>query len=171
MWALLTLTLGVGVRQDLVFAVAIRAQGRLRDAARPAPGRGRCRGTASTTSVWHMPQVSGTAVRKAWDFGAQQFVGAAVAQGAIGRAFVAALARLAVDTLFVVAGLVGVARDAGRLGDIGRMGDFVVGLVAGIAGERGMRALGEFRPLIVTGGAFGRRFVGGGVARQGGTRE
>ena len=108
-----------------------------------------------TTSVWHMPQVSGTAVRKAWDFGRQQFVGAAVAEGAIGRAFIAALARLAVDALVVVAGLIGVAGEAGRFGNIRRVRNFVVRFVAGVAGEGGVRALGEFLPLLVAGGALG----------------
>ena len=98
----------------------------------------------STTSVWHMPQVSGTAMRKAWDFGRQQFVRAAVAQGAIGRAFVAALARLAVDAAWrnrrpgpgwqvVQAGF----------GDAGGMGILLVGLVAGVAGQPRVRALGQ----------------------------
>ena len=31
----------------------------------------------STTSLWHMPQVSGTPLRNAWDFGGSSFTGSA----------------------------------------------------------------------------------------------
>ena len=115
-----------------------------------------------------MPQVSGTADAEGLGFRRQQFVGAAVAEGAIGRAFVAALAGLAVDALVVVAGLVGVAGDAGRFGDIRGVRDLVVRLVAGIAGERRVRALRELLPLLVAGGASGGGVVPGGVKRSAG---
>ena len=58
----------VGVLEDLVLAVAIGAQRGLGDAAASAWPCTLAR-YCSTTSVWHMPQVSGTAVRKACDLG------------------------------------------------------------------------------------------------------
>ncbi len=94
-------------------------------------------------------------------------MGAAVAQGAIRRAFVAGLAGLAVDALIVVARLVGVAGDAGRFGDIRGVGNFVVRVVTRIARECGVRALRQLLPLLVAGGALGCGVAGGVQIRAG----
>src|ERR1039458_6539193 len=143
----------------------------------------------STTSVWHMPQVSGRPVlavharpellhhlgvahaagvgdraAESLGFRRQQFVRPAVAQRAIRRALVARLAGLSVDAFIVVAGLIGVARDAGGFGNVGRMGNFFVRLVAGIAGQPRVRALRQLLTLLlVAGDALGRGGVTGGV--------
>ena len=87
-------------------------------------------------------------------FGRQQFVRVAVAQGTIGRAFVAALTGLAVYAKGVVAGLFGMAGRAIRLGNIGGMGIPVVGIVTDFAGQPFVRALGQLRPLVVAGRAI-----------------
>ncbi len=158
---------GVGVLEDLVLAMAIGAQRRLGDAACQ-----RLAVHAGAELIHHLgvAHAAGVGNRRAEGLGfrREQFVGAAVAEGAIGRAFVSALARLAVDPLIVIAGLIGVAGDANRFGDIRGVRDFVVRFVAGIAGERCVRALGQLLPLLVAGGAFGSGVAGGVKVRAGG---
>ena len=92
-------------------------------------------------------------------FGRQQFVRGAVAQDAIGRAFVTVFAGLAVYAAGVLVGLAGMAGQAIRLGDIGGMGIGFVGIVTDVAGQPRVRALGQLRPLIVAGSAV--HFFGG----------
>ena len=112
----------------------------------------------STTSLWHMPQVSGTAMRKRLRLGGQQLVRAAVAQGAIGRAFVAALRAMAVHAAGVVAGLVLWQVTHCGLGILAGCGILLVRVVAGVAGQPLVSALLQFLPLIVAGSALrGRR--------------
>jgi hypothetical protein len=94
-------------------------------------------------------------------FRGKELVGSTVAQGAIGRALIAALTGLAVDALIVIAGLIGVAGEARRLRDIRGVWDFFVRLVTGIAGEICVRALGELLPLLVAGCALGDGVIGG----------
>jgi hypothetical protein len=100
-------------------------------------------------------------------FGGEEFVGTPVAQGTIRRAFIPSLAGEPVGALGVVARLIGVAVDAGGFFDVSRMRILIVFLVAGVAGEGGVGALGKFIALIVAGdalrlGRFGRRKSGGG---------
>ena len=152
---------GVARLDNVMLAVAIGTQRRLCDSARQ--GLPVHAGLVwSATSLWHMPQVSGTAVRNAWDLGSSNLVRAAVAQGAIRGALVAALALLAVDAEGVIAGLVRMASGAFGLGDAGRVGSGVVTAVAGVAGESGVSALGEFLPLVVASRAidYGRPGIG-----------
>src|SRR5450759_4216642 len=146
---------GIGVLQDLVLAVAIGAQRRLGNAA----------GQSSTVHAgaelldhFGVAHAAGIGDRAAEGLGfrGEQFVGPTVAQGAIGRALIAALAGLPVDAFIIVAGLLGVAGDAGGFGDVGGVRNFFVRLVAGIAGERGVRALGQFLHLLLTVGASRR---------------
>jgi hypothetical protein len=59
-----------------------------------------------------------------------------------------------VDALIVIAGLICVAGEAGGLRNIGGVRNFFVRLVAGVAGEICVRALGELLPLLVAGCAL-----------------
>src|SRR5262249_43418069 len=96
----------------------------------------------------------------------------AVADRAVGRALIALFALLAVHPQGIVAGLVRVARAAHRLGNPGRMRVLVVFLVTGFAGQPRVRALLEFRPLLVARSAIGGFEFRGGCpqnANQGGT--
>src|ERR1017187_4766041 len=79
----------------------------------------------------------------------QQLMGAAMAQSAIGGAFIAVLAGLAVNAESVVAGLVLVTGDALRLGDVGGVRILAVGLVASVAGQPGVGAFFELLGLVV----------------------
>ena len=72
------------------------------------------------------------------------------------------------DALLVVTRLVGVAGHARGFGDVSGVRNFLVRLVAGIAGERGVRALGQLLPLLVAGGALGCGVAGGVQIRAGG---
>ena len=112
----------------------------------------------STTSVWHIPQVSGTAVRKAWDFGRSSSCALPWQSAQSGAPSLPFLRGLAVHALLVVGGLIGVAGGAGRFGDVPDA-EICRGIVAGVAGQGGMRALGDFLPLFVAGGAVGRRVM------------
>ena len=105
-------------------------------------------------------------MRKVWLLGGQQFMRAAVAHGAIGRAFVAAFPLLPVDAAGVIAGLVLMARCARRLRHSGGMGILVVRLVTGFAGQPRVSALLEFLPLIVAGNAIGCAQVPGGCPEK-----
>ena len=100
-----------------MFAVAIRAQRRLGDAAGQRLAVHAGAELLDHVGVAHAAGI-GDRGAEGLGFRGQQFVGAAVAQGAIRRAFVAALAGLAVDALIVIARLIGVAGDAGWFGDI-----------------------------------------------------
>ena len=144
---------------DVVLAVAVGTQRGLRDAARhglPVYAR--------PVLFDHFAVAHAAGVRhggtKRLGLGVQQLMRAPMAQRAIRRAFVAVLPRLAVDAEGVIAGLVGVASGADGLGDARRVGCRVVALVAGVAGEPGVSALGELLPLAVAG-----RAVHGGRAR------
>ncbi len=137
---------------DVVLAVAVGTQRGLRDSARhglPMYARpvlfGHF-GVAHAAGVRH----GGT---KRLGLGVQQLVRAPMAQRAIRRAFVAVLPRLAVDADGVIASLVGVASGADGLGDARRVGGRVVPVVAGVAGDPGVSALGELLPLVVAGRA------------------
>jgi hypothetical protein len=125
---------GVGGLQNLVFAVAIVANRRLGD----TPGESLAM-YAGAVLVDDFAVAHAAGVRhchaERLRLGGQEFVGAAMAQGAIRRAFIPVLARLAVDAEGVVAGLVLVAGNTLRLGDVGRM---VVGFVASIARQPGV---------------------------------
>ena len=151
---------GVGVLEDFVFAVAICAQWRLGHAAR--------QGLAVHAGAELFDNVGVAHAAGIWDRGAEglrfrseQFVRAAVAQGAIGRTLIAALTGLAVDALIVIAGLICVAGEAGGLRNIGGVRNFFVRLVAGVAREICVRALGEFLPLLVAGCALRDGVIGG----------
>jgi hypothetical protein len=84
-------------------------------------------------------------------------MGAAVAYAAIRRGRIALRKFLAVHALGVFARLFLVAGGAGRFGGAGRVRIFLVTVVAGVAGQGRVSALGEFGLLIVTGGAVGAR--------------
>jgi len=78
---------------------------------------------------------------------------AAVAKAAVGRGLIAMLARLAVDAAFVVAGLVGMASAALRLGNARLVRILAVRLVTGVTSQSRVRALGQLLRLVVTTGA------------------
>ncbi len=158
---------GVGVFEDLVLAMAIGAQRRLTHAACQ-----RLAVHAGAELIHHLGVAHAAGVgdccAEGLGFRGEQFVGAAVAQGAIGRPVVSTPARLAVGTLIVIACLVGMARNTGWFGDIRGVRDLFVRFVAGIAGERCVRALGQLLTLLVAGGAFGSGVAGGVKVRAGG---
>ena len=89
--------------------------------------------------------------------GLLHLMGAAVAYAAIRRGRIALRKFLAVHAFGVFARLFLVARGAGRFGGAGRVRIFLVTVVAGVAGQGRVSALGEFGLLIVTGGAVGAR--------------
>src|ERR1017187_675931 len=139
---------GVLRLEDLVFAVAIVADGRLGD----TPGEGLAMHAGAVLiddfAVAHAAGV-GDGGAKRLRLGVQQLVGAAVAHSAIGRAFVPVLAGLAVDAEGVVAGLLLMAGDALRFGDVGGVRKLVVGFVTSIARQPGVGAFFELLGLIV----------------------
>jgi len=94
--------------------------------------------------------------------GGNEFMGAAMTEGAIGSAFIAGLTSLAVNAAGVIAGLIRVAGCADRLGNAGGMRILFVGIVTGFAGEPGMSALFELLSLLMAGRALRRgRGIGG----------
>ena len=135
---------------NLVLAVAIGAQRRLRDAARQ-----RLPVHAGPILLRHFAVAHAAGVRhggaEGLRFGRQQFVRAAVAEGAIGRALIPALARLAVHAEGVIARLVLVASGAHGLGNARGVRILLVGFVTGIARQPRVRALRQFLPLVVAG--------------------
>jgi hypothetical protein len=163
---LLTFT-GIGVLEDFVFAVAIGTQRRLGYAACQ-----RLTVHAGAKLVHHLGVAHAAGIgyggAEGLGFRSQQFVGAAVAEGAIGRPLITALAGLAVGALLVIACLIGMAGNAGRFGDIRGVRDFLMRLVTGIAGERCVCALGQLLPLLVAGGTFGCGVAGGVQVSAGG---
>ena len=142
-----------------MFAVAIRAQWRLRDAAGQRLAVHAGAELLDHFGVAHAAGI-GNSAAECLGFRGEQFVCAAVAQRAIRRAFVAAFAGLAMDAFIVVARLVGVAGDAGWFGDIRGMRNFLVRLVTRIAGERRVCALRQLLPLFVARGTFGSGVAG-----------
>jgi hypothetical protein len=151
----------VGVFDNLVFAVAIGTQRRLGDAVSQ-----RLAVYATAVLLYHVGMAHPASVRnrhpKSLRFGRDQFMGAAVAERAIGRAFVARLARQPVHAAGIIARLVRMAGDALRFGDAGRMRIFFVRVVTGVAGEVFVGALRQFLSLFVAGSALRgrRRFIG-----------
>ncbi len=141
---------------DFVFAVAIGAERGLVDSARH-----RLSVYALPVLLRHLAVAHPAGIRdafaKSFRAGGQQFVGAAVANAAIGRAVVARLASQAVYALGVVAGLVRVARAADGLGNVRGVGILFVRLVAGIAGQTRVCALCQFLPLVVARSTLRRR--------------
>ncbi len=94
----------IGVLDDLVLAVAVRAKGRLGDAA------GQSLSVHAVAVLFHDVGVAhaagiGDGGAESLRLGRQQFMGAAVAQSAVRRSVIAGLARLAVCTAGIVAGL------------------------------------------------------------------
>jgi len=73
----------VGVFENPVLAVAVGAQRRLRDAARQRLPM-HAGSILPAISLWHMPQVSGTAARNACELGDSSFVRASVAHATVG---------------------------------------------------------------------------------------
>src|SRR5262249_39756301 len=151
----------VGVLQNLMFSVAVGAEGRLCDSLgqRLAVDAGPILvddfGVAHTAGIGHR-------ATKRSGFGRQKLMGATVAQPAIGCGGVTSVAGLAVDAAGIVAGLVGVARRALRFGNAGRVRKRFVTVVAGIASQTGVRTFFELLALFMTGdalGGFGR--IGG----------
>ena len=138
----------IGVLEDLVLAVAIRAQRRLGDAARQ-----RLAVHAGAELLHHLGVAHAAGIghggAERLRFRRQQFVRAAVAQRAIRRAFVAALARLPVDALVVIARLVAVAGDAGGFGNV-RRGAATLSCDSWQVSQVSprMRALGELRAPV-----------------------
>jgi len=150
----------VGVFDDLVLAVAIGAERGLGDA-----GSQRLAVYAGAVLLHYFAMAHAAGIRhggaESLRLGGQQLMRAAMAQGAIGRTFVAGLARQAVDAAGVVARLVFMAGDALRLGDVGRVRILLVRVVTGVAGQPLVSALLQLLPLIVAGSALrGRRRIG-----------
>ena len=137
---------------DLVLAVAVGAQRRLRDAARqrlPVHAGPILLGDFAVAHAAGVRHGGAERLRA----GRQQFVRASVAQGAIGSALIAVLARLAVHAERVVARLVLMASGAHGLGNARGVRILLVGFVTGIARQPRVRALRQFLPLVVAGGA------------------
>ena len=151
---------------DFVFPVAVRAQRRLRDTARHSLPVHTGLVLLGLAGVAHGAGI-GRRGAESLTFGLQKLVGAAVAQGAIGRSGVAALGGEAVSSAGVGFRLIDVAVGAGRLGKALRMGDLVVTFVAGVASQSSVRAFLEFLSRLVTAGAS-RRF---GSLQAGGARQ
>ena len=97
----------------------------------------------STTSLWHIPQVSGTAVRNSADFGFSSSWAPPWQTEQSGAPGVAGLGGLPVHAVLVGRGLVLVAGRADRFGHARRVRDFLMLLVAGIAREARVGASGE----------------------------
>ena len=161
------LTLPIGVFQNLVLAMAIGAKRRLHNAAGKRLPMYAGSELIYDIAVAHRAGV-GDRGAEGLRFRGKQFMRAAVAEGAIGGAFVAALAGLSMGAFGIIGGLRVVAGHAGRFCDVGRMGILIVRFVAGIAGKGGMRALGELCPLLVACGALRCCRV---KMRSGGTRK
>jgi len=140
---------------DLMLAVAIGAKRGLRDAlgeglaVNTGPVLFGDRGVAHAAGIGHRHSEGLRA-------GRQQLMRTAVAEAAIGRGLIAVLASLAVDTAFVIAGLIGVARAALRLGNARLVRVRVMRLMTGIASQTRVRALSEFLRLVVTTGTIER---------------
>ena len=111
--------------ENFVFAVAIGAQWRLGDAARQGLAVHAGAELFDDLGVAHAAGI-GDGGAEGLGFRREQFVRTAVAQGAIGRALIAALTGLAVDALVVVTGLIGVAGEADGFRNIRRVGNFFV---------------------------------------------
>ena len=130
----------VGVFDDLMFAVAVGAQRRLRDAI----GK-RLAVNAGAVLLHHFAVAHTAGIRyshaERLRFGRLHLMGAPVAQGAIRGAVVTGLAGQPVNAFIVVPRLIGMAVDALRFGDVRRVGILLVGVVTGIAGEVFVSAL------------------------------
>ena len=145
---------------DLVFAMAVRTQGRLHNAV------GQRLAVHAVAILLHYGGVAhsagvGNRGAKRLRLGREQFMRRSVTQAAVGRAFVAGLPRLAMHATGVLARLVFVARGADGFGYVGRMGVLLVGFVAGVAGQPRVSALRQFLPLVMTGCAVRWCAVGG----------
>ena len=155
----------IGVLDDSVLAMTVGAERRLGDTAREGLSMHAAAvllddfGMAHPAGIGRLsPEFLGT--RR------QQFVGAAVAQRAIRGTGIAVARGLSMRALLVVLRLAFMTSRAGGFGHSGGVGIVIVTLVAGGAGQLGVRALGKLLRLIVTGGAIRRPKTGSGSKKQ-----